>query len=151
VTIAYTADTDLNAFHVHQSIASLAPSTLSASSGYTDPQRDILHQTATQFQDSFPTLRCSFPNGDLDEAALKQAYPVVGGMLPFFVIMATTLLYHSPLVQSWPDSESLRQLSLLAIGVVRTAHIQGSTDVPETCKYSRFGFEKALTNTISGI
>lgn len=104
-----------------------------------DPQHNRpikLNQAATQFMELYPGLNVINSDDDLDERALKKTYPIIGGMLPFFIIMTMTLLYYNALLYAWLDSEALDELSTWGIEIIMTAHDKSSTDIGEICKSS---------------
>ena len=57
-----------------------------------------------------------------NKTMFKKIYPVIEGMLPFFVIMMTMLLYYNALLHMWPDSEALNEFSTWGINIIMDAH-----------------------------
>lgn len=132
-------------YHLYQSYASLPQSTASASSGYfITPAKPInMDDAANEFRQQYPQVNTDNRDtplvdelGRIDIEVFKRTYPVVGGMLPHFIVMTCLLLYFGPMIQSWPNSEALEALALMAIDIILGAHAIDGAEAAEKCKLS---------------
>lgn len=135
-----------NDFGLYQSQQSLAASTMSASSGYINPQ-DIsaptnLDDASRHFRNLHSTTLQSSPvidsSGVLHIPAFQLSHPIVAGLLEDFVTMTCTILYYTTILQTWPNSEALDTLAMNAINIVLAAYSVHFTSVAEHCKFEFF-------------
>lgn len=133
-----------NDFGLYQSQQSLALSTMSASSGYINPQHTTaptnLDDAAQHFRDLHPTmLHSTAPvvdsSGILHIPSFQRSHPIVASLLDDFVTMTTTILYYTTILQTWPNSEALDTLAKNAINIILTAYSIHFSSVAERSKF----------------
>jgi hypothetical protein len=124
---------------VYQSSSSLAPSTTSASSGFSRQKNYDINDETRKFRKTNPIVAepepVIYPNGELDEESFKRRYPVVGQMLLDFITMTIILLYYDNTLSSWPNSDTLTLLAQKAIDIILQAHATDSRIIAEHCKF----------------
>ena len=127
-------------FTLYQSTQSLG-STLSTSSGYPAiPQPPVtqeqLEQAADAFRMQWDQEAAVLEDGTLNLTSFTLQKPILAGLLQDFVTMTELFILWHSITQTWPKSDVLEALAVLAIGVVLLAYSKESDGPPtENCKY----------------